>query len=249
MVHEVARRRLPAGRFSSIPPVAVRHGETWPSGCSSVWLERPVRGREGVRSNRTIPTDQRVAQQVARVHGVHEAASSSLATLTMVYAKRVKLEDRFWSGVDHRGYDECWPWRRGTNQYGYGNFQALAGELGLTRNRMLKAHRVAFRLVHGRWPEPHGLHGCDNPGCCNAVNPEHVHEGDHSANMRERAQRQRWNQAGQLNSRAKLTTAQIAEIRERYATSGITQTALAAEYEVSRQAIGFIVHERTYKPA
>src|SRR5690348_12958479 len=90
---------------------------------------------------------------------------------------RKPLEDRFWAKVERRGYDECWPWKASTNAKGYGKFVLAPGQLGLARPTQRLAHVVAFRLVHGRWPVPHGLHGCDNPPCCNVANPAHVHEG------------------------------------------------------------------------
>jgi DNA-binding XRE family transcriptional regulator len=157
-----------------------------------------------------------------------------------------RIEDRFWSKVEVRQAGECWPWQRATDQHGYGNFWVPAGELGLTRGRVIKAHRVAFLLTHGRWPTPNALHGCDEPSCCNAGNPEHVHEGDHSMNMQERFQRGRWMEAGEANPRASLTNDQAAEIRLRYAAGGVLQRELAVEFGVSRQAIGFIVNGKTY---
>jgi len=158
----------------------------------------------------------------------------------------VPVEERFWRAVDRKGPDECWPWLHGTNQRGYGNFSVAAGELDLTRRRMLKAHRVAFYLTHGRWPVPEALHGCDNPQCCNALSLAHVHEGSHSLNMRERAERS-WIPAGELNSRARLTAQQVALIRLRYEAGDITQAALAAEFGMSRQAIGHLIAGRTWR--
>ena len=47
--------------------------------------------------------------------------------------------------------------------------------------------------------------------------------------------------AGGRNSQAKLTAAQVDAIRRRYAAGGITVTALAAAYGVSRSAVGMIL--------
>lgn len=86
-------------------------------------------------------------------------------------------EQRFWSKVDKRGPDECWPWTAAT-LLGYGVFWV--------RGKNVKAHRYAYELVHGEPPPPrmHLDHECHNrdgacPGgetcphraCCN---PRHV---------------------------------------------------------------------------
>ena len=71
---------------------------------------------------------------------------------------------RFWSKVDKRGPDECWPWLGGHNGGGYAIFHL---------NRIGRpASRFMLRVV-GR-PVPPGvvtMHSCDNPGC---VNPAHL---------------------------------------------------------------------------
>lgn len=71
--------------------------------------------------------------------------------------------ERFWSKVDQRGPEECWPWlaaRRGR----YGFFNVPPTTIG--------AHRYAYQAAHG--PVPEGLvvdHMCRNSIC---VNPNHL---------------------------------------------------------------------------
>ena len=79
----------------------------------------------------------------------------------------------------------CAEWTGGCDKDGYGKF--FAG--GSTR----KAHRVALEIAEGRAlsPKDHALHACDNPPCCE---PLHLSRGNHSKNMKERAERGR--QAG-----------------------------------------------------
>lgn len=103
------------------------------------------------------------------------------------------VEERFWRQVDRRDYDDCWLFtgdaRTGSKQ-GYGGFGLNPGELETEgKRRMRMTHRVAFRLIQGHWPTPFALHGCDTPLCCNALNPEHVHEGTPGQNMMERNDR------------------------------------------------------------
>lgn len=83
-------------------------------------------------------------------------------------------DERFWSWVDKRGPDECWPWTGHVNDHGYGRCRHSAGRL---------APRVAFYLANGYLPES-ADHECHNrdvecPGgvsdphrlCCN---PAHI---------------------------------------------------------------------------
>ena len=76
----------------------------------------------------------------------------------------VNPERRFWSKVDRRGPEECWPWMGTRNRNGYGQI-SFDG-----RGQMV--HRVAYELCVG--PIPEGLtldHLCRVRHC---VNPAHL---------------------------------------------------------------------------
>lgn len=81
------------------------------------------------------------------------------------------LAERFWSKV--RKTNGCWLWTASKDNHGYGQIMTF-DEKG--KRRPIKAHRVAFFLMHGRWPKPCGLHKCDTPACVR-VDPGHVFEG------------------------------------------------------------------------
>jgi hypothetical protein len=157
--------------------------------------------------------------------------------------------------VDQRGYDECWPWTgaarqaKGCTHLFYGVFGVHAGELeGVVRSGNQQAHRVAFYLTYGRWPEPYGLHGCDNGLCCNAENPGHIHEGTAAQNTAEMLARGRAYPppvfTGERHPLAKLTDEQALDIIARYQAGGVFQAELAAEYGVSQPAISSIIRGR-----
>lgn len=162
----------------------------------------------------------------------------------------ISIDERFWRHVMRGSYDQCWPWlgatvRRRGDGLEYGKFSVRQGELGQVKESTLLAHRVAFFLVRGRWPEPNGLHGCDNPLCCNAENPAHVHEGTLKDNTREMFERGRHAgppiRTGIDANRAKLTDDQAREIIIRYRAGGVSQASLAAEYGVAQPSISSII--------
>ncbi len=160
------------------------------------------------------------------------------------------LEQRFWSKVMRAGQDDCWPWTAAkvVSSHGgavYGKFGLREDEAALLGSpRTVLAHRLAFFLEHGRWPDPCALHGCDTPLCCNAENPAHVHEGTHAQNTAEMFLRGRGRPGrllGERANRSRLTDVQAAEIHVRYAAGGITQQGLADEYGVSQHSVSRIV--------
>lgn len=100
---------------------------------------------------------------------------------TILTAPTPRSLDRFWSKVDIRGWDECWPWTASTNPDGYGKFSVGRKSDGTTL-----AHRMAYQLLVG--PIPEGLEldhvrdwGCVSTLCCN---PLHLEPVTHEENNR-----------------------------------------------------------------
>lgn len=89
-------------------------------------------------------------------------------------------DERFWSRVDKSG--ECWEWQGAKDRKGYGRLRRAK-----IRNSPLHAHRYAWFLTNGEWPEC-ALHRCDNPSC---VRPEHLFAGSVADNNRDMKEKRR----------------------------------------------------------
>lgn len=156
------------------------------------------------------------------------------------------LADRLWSRCI-RQENGCLEWTGGTNRAGYGQI----GRPGV-RQRKMATHRAAWEVTHGPIPEGMNvLHRCDNPPCCD---PAHLFLGTLSDNSRDcyakgrRRVVREGGRSGEAHHAAKLTTAQVAEIRRRYVRRrpggvppGCSQRELAAEFGVNPTAISRVV--------
>lgn len=94
--------------------------------------------------------------------------------------------ERFWSLVDQRGPDECWPWTKRPQASGYGRFswyEPRWGPLQETTHRLV-AYITTGEQPNGRW----ALHSCDNPPCCN---PKHLRWGTPRENVDDKIKRGR----------------------------------------------------------
>jgi hypothetical protein len=154
----------------------------------------------------------------------------------------------FWSKVDRRGPDDCWPWKAAVDKDGYGVF-------GNDR-----AHRVALSMTLGR-PLARGecaLHSCDNPACCN--NEKHLFLGTKGVNNADRSAKGRSATGdrsgarrhpesllrGEAHHQAKLTSAGVREIKGLLA-NGQTQLSIARRFGVSQRTILNISKGRVWR--
>lgn len=136
----------------------------------------------------------------------------------------------------------CWEWRGSKT-----SVNASGQQYGVSyfRGEIVKAHRLAFFIQHGHWPKI-CRHTCDNPPCCN---PDHLVDGTRADNTRDRDARHRgrWPQ-GQTHASARLTDAQVAEMRALYATGEWTQGALARRFKVGQSQVHRIVRNHVRTP-
>lgn len=141
----------------------------------------------------------------------------------------------FWLKVDKRGSDDCWEWLAYRNPCGYGRVRL--GPAG-----KFYAHRIAYYLATGKQPGSLCVcHHCDKPGCCN---PVHLFLGTDADNVADMVAKGRLGpREGVSNGSAKLTEAQVLEIR----ASNATGVALAAKYGIYQTTISDIRLRRRWK--
>ena len=147
----------------------------------------------------------------------------------------MSVAKRFWSKVDKRGPDDCWPWTAAVDTSGYGKVWTPRGPT--------RAPRMAFAILAGVMPNSsqHVLHSCDNRLC---VNPSHLSLGTNAENMRQMAFRDR-STYGERSARAKLTEATVRIMRHQYA-SGSTLNELVTVHDVSQTTVRYAVSGITW---
>lgn len=125
---------------------------------------------------------------------------------------------------------------------GYGLF-GLSSKI-----KSIRAHRLAWLLVHDDPGDFQVLHKCDNPACCN---PDHLFLGTPLENMRDKVAKGRHISGmslhpekaakGERQGNARLTEKQVVEIRRRYRPRQVTLQALANEFGVSFTTIHYVL--------
>lgn len=193
---------------------------------------------------------------------------------TLTTEQRKLIEAYFWSKVDRRADDDCWPWKGSPDDRGNGMACFLGG-------RVL-AHRLSYFLFKGNPGPLFVCHSCDERysigdityrRCCN---PDHLWlgtaqdnatdcvtkgrsaRGDRNASRLYPERRPRGDTHvlhahpekachGEGSPWAKLTDDSVRAIRSEYADGGVTLQQLADRYGVSFGLIGHVVKRRNWK--
>jgi hypothetical protein len=155
-----------------------------------------------------------------------------------VRARPIDIGERFWSKVAVRGEQECWLWKGSLSRLGYGDFTV--------RGKHLQAHRAAWTLTK-KEQLTNGLcvcHRCDNRACCN---PLHLFLGTQADNVKDmwakgRVPVSRGEQAGN----AKLTEAQVRQIRREHIPGIFGCARLAAKFGTTKENITKILQAKSW---
>lgn len=144
---------------------------------------------------------------------------------------------RFWSKVEKT--NSCWIWTGGKSDDEHGT---IGKGRGKTSN-IIGAHRASWMLHNGPIPRgKHILHKCPgrhNPSC---VNPDHLETGNQSQNSQDAADQQR--RLGKKYWNAKLTYADIENIKFVFLSGGITKAELARKFGISATHVSYLVRPR-----
>lgn len=106
------------------------------------------------------------------------------------------------------------------------------------RKKCTRAHRLSYEIHVGSIPAGMQVcHRCDNPAC---VRPDHLFLGSNLDNVHDRDQKNRVSH-GSRHPSAKLSEAQVLEIRELYAAGHHSQEAIARRYGVSQRMVSMII--------
>lgn len=147
--------------------------------------------------------------------------------------KKIDPVQKFWSRVEKRGPDECWPWLGSVDKDGYG--QIWDGFSG----KALRAHTLSAELHLGERNGRFVCHSCDNPQCSN---PAHLFFGTQKDNMADKVAKKR-QAVGEMQGNSKLTETQVEEIRKRREDSYKT---LCAEFNLAPSTVYRIWHGQSW---
>lgn len=154
--------------------------------------------------------------------------------LTILSARGVEEETRFWDAVNKS--NGCWEWTKARKQSGYGQF--------VNSRTSVSAHRYSYILAFGDIPDGLSvLHRCDNPPC---VRPDHLFLGnarDNSRDMVSKGRHRNGNLHGNGHPNSKLNNIVVRLIR----LDTLPYAALAKKWGVSKGHIARIKARQSWR--
>lgn len=143
------------------------------------------------------------------------------------------LFDRIMSILNVTTPEACWNTTQSTDGCGYGQIRVNGPKK--------KIHKLVFSLFYPDVEHKVVRHMCNNPAC---ANPAHLRGGTQKDNAMDRKLSGReGNHKGTANGRAKITEADVLEIR----SSLLSVKQLAEQYGVSRTVIYYIKKRQSWK--
>ena len=193
--------------------------------------------------HRRYHEDGATAETLAAAFGISRSTAQIIAGVRQ--PRGLTLAERYWLKVVRgEGPDDCWAWTARTSGFGYGSIRR-----GGAKDGSVPAHRLSWEIAHG-CEVPAGmnvLHSCDNPPC---TNPEHLFTGTQLDNIRDCVAKGRFVSRrpayGEDNHAAKLTRADVDEMRALYRGGGWTYAQLGARYGVCSMSILRVIKRRTW---
>jgi lysozyme family protein len=154
-------------------------------------------------------------------------------------AVKKTLMERFMDKVSPEPNSGCWLWTGYIEPGGY-------GMLWMPGNRSQNAHRVSWNLHYGEIPAGTFVcHKCDTRNC---VNPKHLflcNAAENAADMKAKGR----SRCGERNTSAKLTAAEVRQIRALIDEGSLTIGAIAERFKVSRALVYAIRQKKVWRGA
>lgn len=148
---------------------------------------------------------------------------------------RLTVMERFWRKTRVEG--DCIVWI-GAKTHGYGVFAPIG-------TKTYQTHRWLYQQALGELPSNVDvMHSCDNRPC---VRLQHLSSGSRQANMQDASAKGRTCR-GEARANAKLTEAQVVELRERHA-AGESLAVLAAVFDLGVMVVHRIVTGQSWAHA
>lgn len=128
----------------------------------------------------------------------------------------------FWTKVDRKGPEDCWPWLGYVKDSGHG--------LTSIKGQPVYTSRKAWILTHGPIKDGlHVLHKCDNAVCCN---PDHMYLGTRLDNILDQWEQPAAEDRGPRNGRRFMLTDEQLELLWLMRKEGATLRACADHFEI-----------------